>query len=494
MFAEPTLSFISLQFLGFLIVTATVCFVLPVKTRWVWLLAASLVFYGIAEPIYLVQILAATGLAFWFGLRIEHAGDKAARQKWLAPAIVILVANLIVFKYTPFLNETLRSAFNLASIGYPIPELEWLLPLGISFYTFQLISYLIDVFRGQKAERHAGMFALYVTFFPKLIAGPIERAKNLLPQIHAHPAFDYDLAVRGLQLALWGAIQKAVIADRIAPFVANVYNDPAGATGPQVVFATFLYAFQIYADFAGYTNMALGVAMIFGYRLTQNFNNPYFAVSVQDFWKRWHISLSSWLTDYVYTPLTRQKKFKIKLYDLMLYSLLATFIISGFWHGANWTYIAWGAMHGLFIVGSLLLQKRWNNFARKSGLTDRPVIYRALKIGVTFVLVCIAYVMFRASTMGDALQLYASVATGWGDAINGIKAIVNGEEETFLLALAGIVVLMTADFLRGRIDVGALVQRSPAIARWGAYYVGVLSLIVLGAFYAGQADFIYFRF
>lgn len=487
-------AFISTQFLVFLLVTAAVHFMLPVGMRWMWLLAASLVFYGVGEPLFLVQIIAASAASFWFGLKIEAAPDKPAKQRWLLPAILLLVGNLVVFKYTPFFNETLRSLFGLARIGYPIPELRWLLPLGISFYTFQLISYLVDVFRGQKAERHFGMFALYVSFFPKLVAGPIERAKTLLPQLHAHPGFDYARVVQGLQLALWGAIQKVVIADRIAPFVNKVYDNPDAANGVQIAFATFLYAFQIYADFAGYTNMALGVALIFGYRLTQNFNRPYFAVSIQDFWKRWHISLSSWLTDYVYTPLTRQKKFKIKLYDLMLYSLLVTFIVSGLWHGANWTYIAWGALHGVYIVISLLLQKRWNTFARNVKLTDRPNTYRALKMAVTFLLVCLAYILFRAATMDDAIQMFGKLPTGWENAFSSISSTVDANVIEFLIALAGIALLLGVDVVRGRMDIGMKLNAGPAALRWSVYYAGVLGFVVLGAFYSGPAQFIYFRF
>lgn len=379
------MAFVSAQFVIFFLAVVVVHFALPARARWIWLLAASLLFYGFAEPIYLVQILAATGVSFWLGQRIEAAPDKKAKQPIMALGVVLLTLNLVVFKYTPFLNETLRSVLGLASVPYPVPELQWLLPIGISFYTFQLISYLVDVFRGQqKAERNLGAFTLYVTFFPKLVAGPIERAKNLLPQIHASPAFNRVDVMLGLQLILWGAFKKVFVADRIAPFVNSIYDNPEAANGVQIAFATWLYAFQLYCDFSGYTDMALGIALVFGYRLTQNFNRPYFATSIQDFWKRWHISLTSWLTDYIYTPLTRQKTFKIKLFDLMLYAMFITFVVSGLWHGAAWTFVVWGALHGSYIVVSLLLQKRWNTFARNIKLTERPNLYRGLKITVTF--------------------------------------------------------------------------------------------------------------
>ncbi|MFN4184920.1 MAG: MBOAT family O-acyltransferase [Hyphomonas sp.] len=489
------MAFISAQFVIFFVAVVVVHFMLPVRARWIWLLAASLFFYGLAEPIFLIQILAATSVSFWLGKRIEAAPDKKAKQPIMALGVILLTANLVVFKYTPFLNETLRSLLGIAQIEYPVPELKWLLPIGISFYTFQLISYLVDVFRGQqKAEREFGAFALYVTFFPKLVAGPIERAKNLLPQIHANPAFNRIDVMLGFQLILWGAFKKVFVADRIAPFVNAIYDNPEAANGVQIIFATWLYAFQLYCDFSGYTDIALGIGLIFGYRLTQNFNRPYFATSIQDFWKRWHISLTSWLTDYIYTPLTRQRTFKIKLFNLMLYSLFITFVVSGLWHGAAWTYVVWGALHGAYIVVSLLLQKRWNTFARAVKLTERPNIYRGLKIAVTFSLVCFAYIFFRASSMGDALHMVASLGTGWMDFKSNLLSVVDGRRNEFFLALIGIAVVMGAEILQGRLDMRKTIEARPVWMRWSLYYVGTLAVVLLGAFYGAQTDFIYFRF
>lgn len=488
------MAFVSAQFVVFFLVVVAVHFLLPVRARWIWLLAASLFFYGLAEPIFLVQILAATGVSFWLGKKMDAAPDKKARQPIMALGVVLLTANLVVFKYTPFLNETLRSVLGMAQVEYPVPELQWLLPIGISFYTFQLISYLVDIFRGQqKAERNFGAFALYVTFFPKLVAGPIERAKNLLPQIHANPAFNRADVMLGLQLILWGLFKKVFVADRIAPFVNAIYDNPDAANGVQIAFATWLYAFQLYCDFSGYTDMALGIALIFGYKLTQNFVRPYFATSIQDFWKRWHISLTSWLTDYIYTPLTRQKTFKIKLFDLMMYAMFITFVVSGLWHGAAWTYVVWGALHGGYIVVSLLLQKRWNTFARNVKLTERPNLYRGLKIVVTFTLVCFAYIFFRANDMGDAVHMVASLGSGWGNFAGNVLSVIGNQREEFLLALIGIAVVMGSELLHGRVDFRRAIESRPAWMRWSVYYAGTLAVVLLGAFY-GAADFIYFRF
>ena len=489
------MAFVSGQFVAFFLVVASVHFLLPVRARWIWLLAASLLFYGLAEPIFLVQILAATGMSFWLAQRIEAAPDKKAKQPIMALGVVLLTLNLLVFKYTPFLNETLRSILGIAHIEYPVPELRWLLPIGISFYTFQLISYIVDVFRGQqKAERDLGAFALYVTFFPKLVAGPIERAKNLLPQIHARPAFQRTDVILGLQLILWGLFKKVFVADRIAPFVNTIYDNPDAANGVQVTFATWLYAFQLYCDFSGYTDMALGIALVFGYRLTQNFNRPYFATSIQDFWKRWHISLTSWLTDYIYTPLIRQKTFKIKLFNLILYAMFITFVVSGLWHGAAWTYVVWGALHGGYIVVSLMLQKRWNTFARRVKLNEHPQLYRWLKIVVTFTLVCFAYIFFRANSMEDAIHMVATLGTGWGAFKDNVLSVIGPMRNEFFLALIGIAVVMGAELLQDRFDMRKLIDSRPAWTRWSLYYAGTLAVVLLGAFYGSQTDFIYFRF
>lgn len=486
--------FNSLPFIGFFVVAVLVHFALPQRMRWLWLLIASLFFYAYAGPVYVLQILAASAAAYYCAFGIEAAADRQRKQQVLALGIVALAANLIVFKYTGFFNETLRSVFGWAGMAYDVPVVQILMPLGISFYTFQLIGYLIDVFRGTKAERHFGILSLSVTFFPKVVAGPIERAKSILPQLHALPAFSYALALAGFQLMLWGAFKKVVVADRIAPFVNRVYDAPHEFEGVAMTIATFLYAFQLYFDFSGYTDMALGAAMILGIKLIQNFNRPYFAVSIQDFWRRWHISLTSWLTDYVYTPLTRAKWIKLKLFTLMLVGMMVTFVLSGFWHGAQWTFVAWGALHGTYIVISLMLQKPWNKFAKESGLTKRPKAYRALKIGVTFFLVCLAYILFRANSMADAWHIFSHLGTGWGDFVNGLKSVISDNQAEFVLALIGIVIVMAPEFWKNHAKLGDMVLAWPAWRRWGLYYAGALSLMLLGAYYGAGQDFIYFRF
>jgi len=486
------MAFISREFAIFFTIVAVAYFLLPQRLRWMWLLAASVYFYGAAEPIFVVQIIAAAVATYYFGLQIQNAPDQARKRSLLTIGVCLLVANLAVFKYTGFLNESLRGAFGFLGLSYPVPSISILLPIGISFYTFLLIGYLVDVFRGTQAERHLGIFSLYVLFFPKLIAGPIERTKNLLQQLHAPPDFRYEQAVFGLQLILWGVFKKAVVADRIAPHVDAIYNAPHAADGVTLTLATFMYAFQLYCDFSGYTDIALGTAALLGFSLVRNFDRPYMATSIQDFWKRWHISLTSWLTDYVYTPLTRQRRFKIKFYTMMLAGLFVTFVVSGIWHGAQWTFVIWGILHGTYIVTGLLLQKQRNNFVRSIGLTKYPKVHRAVKIATTFLLVCFAYIWFRADSVADALYITTHLHTGWTSPIGGIKELVGTDQPNFLLALLGIAVVIVAEILLGQKDkLRALLDR--AWIRWGLYYAGATSIMVLGVLHT-QQQFLYFRF
>lgn len=483
------MSFSSLEFLAFFVVVIIGYAMMPRNWRWVWLLLVSAFFYAYAGPAFLAQIVAATAVAYFVAFGIEGAQSAGAKQRRLTLGVVLLLINLCLFKYALFFNDLLGQL-----VGWRGAEgllITLIMPLGISFYTFQLIGYMVDVYRGDRAERHFGVFSLYVLLFTKVVSGPIERSKNLLPQLHALPTFSFPLAIAGLQLMLWGAFKKVVVADRIAPFVDRVYSAPQDFDGVATTFATWLYAFQLYFDFSGYTDMALGAAMILGIKLMQNFDRPYFAVSVQDFWKRWHISLTSWLTDYVYTPITRAKWIKIKLYNLILIALMVTFIISGFWHGSHWTFIAWGALHGSYIVVSLLVQKPWNQFAKRIGLPKYPRFYTGFKIAKTFMLVCFAYILFRAADMGDALYMMGNLRTGWGNVLGGVSSVVQGDTTDLMLAVLGIVIVMAPEFFPSRKSNPTVTQ--PMWRIWGIQYALMLAIAVFGAF-DGGGQFIYFRF
>ena len=487
--------FLSYTFVAFFTIVACVNFMLPRAWRWAWLLAASLVFYGWGSPAFVLQLIAATGVAFYAGLKMDAAPDKPAKQKIMTVAVVALLLNLLVFKYTGFFNESFRGLFSAVGLTYPVPVLDLPLPLGVSFYTFLLVGYVVDVFRGTKAEKNFGIFALFSAFFPKVVSGPIERGKQLLPQLNNPPAFDPATFAWGLQLILWGVFKKAVVADRIGPLVADAYSNPAGYDGVVLTATTWLYAFQIYCDFSGYTDIALGVAAVLGYKLMNNFNRPYFATSIQDFWKRWHISLTSWLTDYIFTPLSRQKIIKVKFFTMMLWGMFITFVLSGLWHGAAWTYVIWGTLHGLYLVAFLWLQKPWNGYARKIGLLKRPKLYRGLKIGFVFILVCYAYVWFRAESVADAWYITTHLLTGWGGALGSLQAYFGDRVVVTLISLLGIGVVMISDFVWGNgFNAKAVAAWRPTWLRWGMMYAAAASIVLLGAFYGGAQQFIYFRF
>jgi hypothetical protein len=341
-----------------------------------------------------------------------------------------------------------------------------------------------------RAETHIVPFALYVSFFPKIVAGPIERAKTLIPQFLVQHNFDYERSCFAIQLILWGAFKKIVVADRIAPFVARVYDNPQAVDGVAVTVATVLYAFQIYCDFSGYTDIAIGSALILGFKLMNNFNRPYIATSIQDYWKRWHISLTSWLTEYVYTPMSRTTAIRIKWFYLMLLSIFATFVLSGFWHGAQWTFVAWGALHGSYIVVSMLLQKPRTLLVKLVGLHKSPRLLRAVKISVTFGLVCLAYVLFRANSLSDAIHMYSQIPFGWSHAFSNLNAIVAGQRPELLLAIVGIAVVLSVEALRDYRPVETL----PDLSRWGIQYAVILSIVFFGALYSIDQQFIYFRF
>ena len=355
--------------------------------RWVVLLAASWLFYAAGQPQTFPLLLLATGVCYLAARRVAAAQSKAAKRAWLALALGTCLGILFLFKYLGF-------AASLFGLGAP----ALLLPVGISFYTFQNLSYVIDVYRGNmEPERHFGYYALFVSFFPQLVAGPIERPQNLLPQLRRAAGPSREDVQAGMQLLLRGYCKKLVLADFAAPFVEPVYASPATAAGPAVVAATVLFALQIYGDFSGYSDIACGAARLMGIRLMKNFDAPYTACSVREFWRRWHISLTSWLTDYLYIPLGGSRCGTVH----HCLNILIVFLASGLWHGADWTFVIWGGLHGAAMVGETLLASRL------------PAPPRWLGRCLTFAFVCFAWIFFRAGSVADALTLISALPTGW---------------------------------------------------------------------------------
>ena len=406
--------FNSLGFLVFFPVVLLLYRILPLKIRWVMLLIASYYFYMSWQADLIYLILFTTLVSYIAGRVIERSKSQRVRKAALILAICASLFVLIFFKYFNFLAQNVESL--LLYFGKETSlTLNLILPVGISFYTFQTLSYVIDVYRGSiEAERHFGYYALYVSFFPQLVAGPIERPENLIPQLKTKNPFTVDDTVCGLKMMALGFFKKIVVADQIAVYVNNVYNGVTtqgsdAFNGFTVAIATVLFAFQIYCDFSGYTDIAIGCARIMGIRLMQNFNFPYTATTIKDFWRRWHISLSSWFTDYIYIPMggSRVRKFR------HFFNLLFVFLVSGIWHGAAWTFILWGVMHGVFqIAGNITKPVRDRLFERVGVSRDNAVLCFVRRI-LTFVLVCISWIAFRANSMSDMLVLYKTLFTGW---------------------------------------------------------------------------------
>lgn len=399
--------FNSFAFLIFFPVVCLVYFVLPYRFRWIFLLVASYYFYMNWQPVYALLIFGSTAVTYLAGLKIEKTDSRRLRKLYLVSSLIINFSILFIFKYYNFINESVFAALDFLGIHWPVPNFDILLPVGISFYTFQAVGYSIDVYKGDiKAERNFGIYALFVSFFPQLVAGPIERACNLLQQFRRKFDFDAARAASGLRQMLWGYFMKVVVADRVSIYVDAVYGNVAQHTGSTLILATLLFAVQIYCDFAGYSNIAIGAARVMGFTLMENFRRPYFATSVKDFWSRWHISLSTWFRDYVYIPLGGNRVGPVR----HLFNLFVTFVISGAWHGANWTFIAWGSLHGFYLIFAVLKNKYLPHLFEK-----RHIAVRLANTAVTFVLVSFAWIFFRASGIRDAFDvIHRMIFTGGG--------------------------------------------------------------------------------
>ena len=387
------MNFHSLEFLIFLPVVFVLHWVLPHRFRWALLLGASSLFYSWWNFWTGFLLVGATLVSWLCGRGIARSQSPYTRRALLVLALITCLGCLAVFKYAGF----------FASLAGLELSLQIILPVGISFYTFQTLSYVIDVYRGQGEESHFGYYALFVSFFPQLVAGPIERPGRLLPQLKAERTFSMENLSAGGWLLLEGYFKKVVIADGLAPFVDQVYAAPGEALGPEIVLATVLFGLQIYCDFSGYSGIARGAAQLLGVELTENFRRPYEAASIREFWRRWHISLTSWFTDYVYIPLGGNRKGLPR----QVVNLLAVFLLSGLWHGAGWTFLTWGLIHGLYRAAGAV----WEHIRGIPEKECRPWAHIR-----TFLLVSFPWLFFRAPSMADVLTLLSRLPTGWGGA------------------------------------------------------------------------------
>ena len=398
--------FNSIEFLIFFPVVTTLFFLLPHRFRWSLLLTASCFFYMFFKPEYILILAFTIVIDYFAGILLENEQDKKRKKLYLIASLVANIGVLAIFKYYNFINDNITGIAGAMGYSNPIPYLEILLPIGLSFHTFQAMSYTIEVYRGhQKAERHFGIYSLYVMFYPQLVAGPIERPQNILHQFHEKKYFSYDNAVEGLNLIAYGLFMKIVIADRLAVYVNRVYGDINNASSMSAIIAACFFSFQIYCDFAGYSNIARGTAKFMGYDLMVNFNRPYLAQSIPEFWSRWHISLSTWFRDYLYIPLGGNRVSRSRWY----FNLFIVFMISGLWHGASWTFIVWGSLHGLFMIISNVTKDSRNRLAEQVGLNKVPFIHRTINQLIVFVLVTFAWVFFRAENFVQARAIISKI-------------------------------------------------------------------------------------
>ena len=496
--------FNSFDFLLFFPLVCLLYFLIPEKLKNYWLLAASYYFYMCWNAKYALLLLFSTAATFLSGLAMEQiktqVQDKAKERRYknvvVAVCFTVNIGILFFFKYCNYCMVLLGRLLSVVGIGLSVPAFDIILPVGISFYTFQALSYTMDVYRGEiYAEKNFFRYALFVSFFPQLVAGPIERSKNLLRQLAVPKKFDFDAAKKGLLLMLWGYFMKLVLADRIAIFVDSVYTEGLPYGGWYLIVATVLFAFQIYCDFAGYSTIAIGAAKILNIRLMENFDAPYLSTSVAEFWRHWHISLTSWFKDYLYIPLGGSRKGTARKY----LNKMIVFLVSGLWHGANLTFVVWGGLNGAFQVIGEMLQPVRDRLVRALNIDRRCVSHRLLKLLVTFALVDFTWIFFRAENISQGIEIVRSIFTAsnpWVLFDESLCALcIDGKN--FRLMLLCIGVLLGADCAKKRgIRISDVICRQSAVFQMLFIVAAICFILVFGAWGPdfNQAAFIYFQF
>lgn len=451
------------------------------NARNVFLIAVSYLFYGWWDWRFLSLIIVSSFIDFLCGKQIFQSQSKKVQKRWLALSVIVNLGFLGFFKYFNFFLDSFTEAFSLFGKDIGGPSLNIILPVGISFYTFQTLSYTFDIYyKRLEPTKNIGSFFAFVSFFPQLVAGPIERAKNLLPQFEKVHVADYQLIRSGLLLVAWGLFKKIVIADRLALYIDSVYGNVGEASGLPAIIAVLFFALQLYLDFSAYSDIAIGSARTLGFKLSLNFNRPYLASSFSDFWKRWHISLSSWFKDYVYIPLGGNRNGNTK----MMRNLLIVFILSGLWHGASWNFVIWGAINGLFIVVlDRFLGLKSHNGIKRIGVSVFVTLMWTLSL-----------VFFRAETFNDAMTMFENLFAATGELTLYDFGL---NESTFKLLFSLIALYFMFEIIQeNRTNLYEWFYRRNALIRWGVYLFLVAFTLLFGAYGAGLNDsnFIYFQF
>lgn len=493
--------FNSYGFLVFFPIVVVIYFLLPKRISYLWLLAASYYFYMGWNAKYALLLLVSTTITYVSGMLIQWLNDrhpdKICAKKWVvAGSFISNLAILFFFKYFNFTIESMNTVLRYIDLPTINTSLDVLLPVGISFYTFQALGYTVDVYRGEiRAERNFFRYALFVSFFPQLVAGPIERSKNLLNQLQNPKSFSYERMCDGLMMMIWGYFLKLVIADRIAIFVDNMYGNVGVYDGRYLLLASVLFAVQIYCDFAGYSTIAIGAAEVMGFQLMDNFNSPYLSQSVAEFWRRWHISLSSWFKDYLYIPLGGNRKGKVRKYI----NIMIVFLVSGLWHGANWSYVVWGGLNGIYqVVGAIFTPVR-NRIKKKLHLKKSPLPLMIIYMIVTFILVDFTWIFFRADNVQHAFAVIDSIFNMNNQVLleNGTLYDLGLSRPNFIVLGVSLVILLAADICKYRgIKVRSVILNLNIVIRWAVIIAGILGILVFGIWGSGYSatNFIYFQF
>ncbi len=539
--------FNSLQFMLFFPAVVIIYYLLPYRWRYLHLLFASYFFYMSWEPGYAILIFITTVIVYTTGIAM-HGKSKAVKRRLVALSIVSNLGILFTFKYFNFFSSNFNNLFSFMDLNLTFPYLKFLLPVGISFYTLQALSYTIDLYRGDREpERHFGIFALYVSFFPQLVAGPIERSTRLMPQFHEKFDFDYNRVVDGLKIMAWGFFKKLVVADRLAQYVDIVYNNPQAHEGGVLVIATYFFIFQVYCDFSAYSDIAIGAAQVMGYRLMDNFKRPYHSKSIAELWQRWHISLTSWFRDYVYIPLGGNRVSELR-WNI---NILIVFVLSGLWHGAEWTFVVWASLNGIFtiigfytaknrkalkdrlfnilitgntvlvagvglaavlfgvvtneiglsadvginikkifflLIGSFIIFSTIGKFVNRDFISASiENVKKLISILITFHLFTIAGVFFRAKSIQDGWYIIThSFSRNWDN-----LRLAFSKTDFFYMFLS-IIIMEGFHVIQSHGSIRQMLRNKPLIIRWIFYYLLIQSIILYGVF--EEKQFIYFQF
>ena len=476
--------FTSLSFLLFFPLVVIVYFILPQKLRWGFVLLASLYFYTNIQPVFTLLLLGVSVVTYSFALFIDKAKSYRKKEVFLCTGLILILLPLFFFKYYNFVNDSIYALLELAGLRWRLPQINWMLPIGISFYTFMAIGYIVDVYNEEiEAEKNLGFITLFLSYFPLVLSGPIERAPSMLSQFKNKMVFNYPMAVKGFQMILWGYFMKLVVADRLSIFISPILLNIDQNTGGTILLATMLYPMQIYCDLGGYSLIAIGAASVMGLKVRPNFNRPFFAMSVSEFWRRWHMSLISWILDYVYTPLS----FSLRRYKMkgVVFTIVLTLFIMGMWHGASLTFLVWAFYQGVFISLEAITKKRKFEIEQRFNLTKK-VWYILLSIVVTYSIFAFSFLTGGIRhTVSEGLLAVNKMFTDFGH--------VYMDKTVLLYAFVGIIVVVLSEFRDEFFPNGfSFFNNKSVVVRWISYFSVLLIIFVLGVFSGG--NFIYFNF